>query len=205
MTKANLNWKTVAITLGAVAGIIIIWLLVEDEKKRKKLIELQREIDENENFNIEVKNRLKELIQNNKEIDPKISNELGHIAALIEIQQETKAIATLAKIIENLLKELYKGDSTLKDKVRQKNRKNITFEDYLDYAKEKGVISKEDYHLLAVMKIIRNEESHELDIKKEKSRVIASFIAGFGIILGLCQLIKIKTSTAIVQNTVKEM
>jgi C4-dicarboxylate-specific signal transduction histidine kinase len=92
MTKANLNWKTIAITLSAVAGILIIWLLVEDEKKRKKLIELQREIDENENFNIEVKKRLKELIQNNKEIDPKISNELGHIAALMEIQQETKAL-----------------------------------------------------------------------------------------------------------------
>jgi len=40
------------------------------------------------------------------------------------------------------------------------------------------------------MKSIRNEEAHELDVKKEKSRVLASFICGFGVVLGLSKRLK---------------
>ena len=199
----NVNWKSAAITISVVAGLLTIWFLVEDNKKKRKIAELQKEIAENENLNNEIKRMLKNLINNNKDIDPKIANELGHIASLIEIKQETKAIATLAKIIENLLKELYKGDKDIKEKANLKGHKQPTFDDYLEHAKVKGIITTEDFHLLSVMKIIRNQEAHENDVKKEKSRVVASLIVGFGIILGLCKLVKQKKSAKIVMETVE--
>ena len=49
------------------------------------------------------------------------------------------------------------------------------------------------------VKIIRNEEAHELDIHKEKSRVFVAFISGLGLVLGLCRLLNkksIETKTA---------
>lgn len=78
-----------------------------------KIKVLEKEIDENKNLNKEIKQKLKELIENNKDIDPEIANELGQIAALIEIKQDTKAILSLVKIIENLLHKIYEPDVRL--------------------------------------------------------------------------------------------
>lgn len=83
------------------------------------------------------------------------------------------------------MKELYKGDDGVKQIALSKNRKKPIFDDYLEYAKTKGVISTEDYHLIAVMKIIRNEEAHELAVKKEKSKLLTSFLVGFTTVLAL--------------------
>ena len=179
--------------ISVVIGFIIIWLLIDNDKKKWKIIALQNEINENENLTKEIKARLTELIKNNSEIDPKIANELEQILALLKIKQDTSAILKLAKIIENLLKELFKGDPELNELVQKNGRKSPVFADYLDHAKNKGIVSKEDFHLLSVMKIIRNEEAHELDIKKEKSRIIAAFISGLGLILALCRLLKKKS------------
>lgn len=179
--------------VAAAAGILIIWLLYENNKKNKKIKELQEEIDENQNLNKEIRERLTALIQNNKEVDPKVANELGHIVALLEIKQDTSAVLKLAKIIENLLKELYSKDNDLKELAKKNGRKSASFADYLEFAKIKKVISLEDYHLLSILKIIRNEEAHELDIHKEKSRVFAAFISGLGLVLGLCRLLNRKS------------
>lgn len=184
------------IGIGVVVGIIILWLLIENSNKDKKIAELQKEIDENENINEEIKKRLTELIQNNHEIAPQIANELGQIAALLEIKQDTTAVFKLAKIIENLLKQLYKGNAKLKEIAKKYGRKTPVFNDYLEHAKDENVITTEDWHLLSVMKIIRNEEAHEVDVKKDRTRILASFISGMGIILGLCRMLKKKTIDA---------
>ncbi len=181
------------ITIAVAACILILWLFYENDKKKKKIKELQNEIDENQNLTKEIRERLTGLIQNNKEVDPDIANELGHIVALLEIKQDTTAVLKLAKIIEKLLKELYSKDTDLKELAKQNGRKSPTFADYLEFAKIKKVISAEDFHLLSVLKIIRNEEAHELDIHKEKSRVFAAFISGLGLVLNLCRLLKKKT------------
>ncbi len=185
MTKSNITS-----VLGIVAGVIILWLFIDRENKKSKIIALEKEIDENENFNEKVKTQLRDLIENNPEIETNISNELGQIAALIEIKQETKALMSLSKIIENLLKQLYKGDKKLKDIATENKRKKPSFADYLEFARLKGDISSEDYHLISVLKIIRNEEAHELDIKKEQSRVVAIFLSGFSTILNLSKMRK---------------
>ena len=185
--------KNFGAVVGVIVGIIIIYLLVDKFKLEEKVIELQKEIDENEDINKEIRLRLSELIHSNKDIDPKISAELGQIVALLEIKQDTTAVMKLAKIIENLLKELYKGDAELKELAKANGRKNPVFADHLEHAKNKKAISTEDYHLLSVMKIIRNEEAHDLAVHKEKSRILAAFISGLGFTFALCKMLKKKS------------
>ena len=181
------------VVLAAVTGIVIIFLLVANEEKKQKIKELKKEIEGNENLNLEIKKRLTELVHNNQEIEPKIASELSQIAALLDIKQDTTAILKLAKIIEHLLKQLYKGSPAVKEVAKNYGRKNPVFADYLECAKNDKLISTEDWHLLSLLKIIRNEEAHELDIKKGKSRVFAAFISGIGLILGLCRTLNKKT------------
>jgi len=179
--------------LAIAAGFLIIWLLIDNNNKKKKIKELHDEIDENQNLTIEIKKKLKELIENNTEIDPKIANELGQIVGLLEIKQDSTAIFKLAKIIENLLHELFENDPDIKTLAQKNGRKSPAFADYLEHAKNKKILSGEDFHLLSILKIIRNEEAHELDVKKEKSRMMAVFISGLSLILWLCRLLKKKS------------
>lgn len=181
------------VILAVVTGVVIAFLLIEDKKKKEKIKELEKEIAENENLNLEIKKRLTELIHNNQEVEPQIASELAQITALLDIKQDTTAILKLAKIIENLLKKIYKGKSEIKDIAKKHGRKNPAFADYLECAKDEKLITTEDWHLLSVMKIIRNEEAHEMDIKKEKSKIFAALISGISLILGLCKILKKKT------------
>jgi hypothetical protein len=179
--------------LAIVAGIIIFFLLIDNDRKKRQIISLKKEIEDNESLTKEIKKKLTELVQNNPEIDPKIAGELSQIVALLEIKQNTTAVFKLAKIIENLLKELFKGDAELIRLSSNNGRKVPVFADYLEFAKNKNILSVEDFHLLSILKIIRNEEAHELDIKKEKSKIIAVFISGINLVLGLCRLLNKKS------------
>ncbi len=119
-----------------------------------------------------------------------MANELAQILSLLNINQDTTALMKLAKVIENLLKELYSKGEELLGKVRAANRKRLVFADYLEHAQDKGVVSSEDYHLLAVLKGIRNEEAHENGVKMERSRLVAALVAGIAIVMSLCRLLK---------------
>lgn len=70
----------------------------------------------------------------------------------------------------------------VKDRVKEKNRRILTFEDYLEFAKDKTIISKEDCHLISTLKIMRNKEAHELVVTKEKRRLVC-ILAGLSITL----------------------
>lgn len=173
-----------------VMSIVIIYLLITNQNKNKQIAELKKAVNENDALNDQIKKKLQELLQSNPGIDEDIAKELASIAALLEIEQQTKAILGLAKIIENLLKELYQGTEGLKTYLSEKKKKKPSFEDYIDYARTQEVISKEDYHLIEVLKIIRNEEAHELDVKKDKGKLVACFLAGLGITFVLYKLVK---------------
>lgn len=179
--------------LAFIGGIIIAFLIIDRLLKEAKISELQKQIDEKDDLNIEIKTKLTELIQNNKDVDPKVANELVQIVTLLEVKQDTSAILKLTKILENLLKVFFKNDLNLKNLTIQNGRKNPTFADYLEHARNENVISKEDYYLLLVMKSIRNEEAHELAVVKHKSKIFAAFIAGLGLVLGLCRLLNKKS------------
>lgn len=189
MTKLN----SIGTMMGVAVAVILMWLIYDNERKRRTIAEMKQVIDESEDLTIELKLRLKDLISNNKDIEPQIARELSQIAELIEIKQDTTAVQKLAKIIENLLKELYDKDEEVKNIAKANGRKTPVFADYLQHAKNKQLILAEDFHLLSVMKIIRNQEAHELGVKKEKSRILASFISGIGMVLMLCRILKKKS------------
>ena len=179
--------------LAFIGGVVITYLIIDSLKKSNLISELQSRIDDNEDLHKEIKTKLTELIQNNKEVDPKVANELAQIVALLEMKQDNSAIFKLTKIIENLLKDLFKGNEELKELAKVNGRKQPVFADHLEYAKKSKVISTEDFHLLSLMKSIRNEEAHELAVSKHKSKIFASFIVGIGLVLNLCQLLKRKS------------
>jgi hypothetical protein len=188
MTKSNFGT-----VLAFVAGVLITYLIIDSIKKSNVISDLQKQIDENEDLNKEIKSKLTELIQNNKDVYPDVANELAQIVALLEVKQDNSAILKLTKVIENLLKTLYKGDSELKDLAKHYGRKSPVFADYLEHAKNKNVITTEDFHLLSLMKSMRNDEAHELAVHKHKSKIFAAFIAGIGLVLGLCQMLNRKS------------
>ncbi|MDW3209523.1 MAG: hypothetical protein R8N23_06645 [Reichenbachiella sp.] len=181
---SNKGWKDFTVGFMVVAGLIILWLVSDRKKILTKLSELEKEINQNKNLDEEIKGRLKELVSSNAELDNDIKNELISISALIDIKQETKALAALAKVIENLLKKLYKNDSGFKEFLTVKNGKPV-FHNYLEYANKQGLISNEDFHLISLLKIIRNQEAHEVNVKKEPSKIIAAFISGISLIMVL--------------------
>lgn len=185
-----MNEKTSKILL-AVGTIVIVSLLFLNQKKNNEIKDLREFIDNERQLNQEIKKRLLELLENNKDIDPEIVNELTSIASLLEIKQETKALLSLAKIIEKLLKELYKKDQAFKEKY-----KRPTFSDYLEFAKINRIISADDFHLLEVLRLIRNQEAHELNVKKEHSKIAASFITGIAFVLTLTDIIKEKSTAS---------
>lgn len=188
MTKSNFGS-----VLAIIGGIIITYLIIDTINKSKKINDLQKQIDESEDLNKEIKLKLTELINNNKDVDPGVANELAQIVTLLEVKQDNSAILKLTKIIENLLKELFKGNSDINEIAKTNGRKSAVFADHLELAKRQKIINTEDYHLLSMMKSIRNDEAHELSVHKHKSKIFAAFIAGLGLVLGLCKLLKRKT------------
>ncbi|UPT69949.1 MAG: hypothetical protein M0D53_12515 [Flavobacterium sp. JAD_PAG50586_2] len=185
--------KNKAIMLFVAMAALIAFLVLDNNNKANKIKELKKDIDDNEDLTKEIKQKLTELIENNLEVEPKIANELTQISALIEIKQDNSAVLKLAKIIENLLIELYKNDPKVKEIAKKNNRKNPVFADYIEHGRNENIISSEDYHQLSVLKIIRNEEAHQLDIKKDKSRIVSPFICGVALVLSLCRILKKKT------------
>jgi len=169
----------------AVAALVIVILFFINQKKNKEIKQLKSKIDKDLQLTRDVRRRLLELVEINKEIDSEVASELTNISALLEIKQDTKALSSLAKIIEKLLKQLYKYDTNF-----HLRYKRATFADYLEYAKEKGVISSEDFHLISVLRLIRNEEAHELNVQKEQSKITAAFVTGIAFVLTLTKMLR---------------
>jgi len=188
--------KNIATIISVVTGFIILWLLIDRKGQKLKILELETEIEEHKSLNRMIKQRLKELITNNQDIDTEIASELTRIAALIEIKQDAKAILSLVKIIETLLHKLYGSDDRLKSIAIKNERSRPAFMDYLELALDDKAITKEDYHLITVAKIVRDEEAHQLNVEKEKGKILSSFISGIGIVLALCRMVKTKFKTS---------
>ena len=154
--------------LSVTAGIVIYWLN-EDNKNKNQIQFLQsqnrnlantvvrqrqqfqqfqeelfEQINQRDELTEEVKKQLKELIEKYKFIDQDVTNELISVASLIEMKQETKAISTLTKVIENLLKKIYADDEKLKRKL-PRNVKAPRLVDVLQHAKEEKLLEDEEF------------------------------------------------------------
>jgi hypothetical protein len=173
------------ILLTAAAFIITILLIKSFLDEQEKAV-LRKQVRDSKDLNKQLRDMLLELIEKVKSGDQNIAQELASIVALININEETSAMVKLTKILEKLLKEVYKGDEKVLEVAIKHNRKRPVFADYLERAREAGLLEQEEYHLISVLKSIRNKESHEVNIEKEQSRIIASLIAGLRFVFTLC-------------------
>jgi hypothetical protein len=183
--------KDIGILFGIIATIVFGYLIFSNIKRSKEIKELKDTLNSNNLISDKIKEQLLSLIGKHPHIDEDIKGELSQIAMLIGIQQETKAILSLAKIIESILKKMFSRDNDFKMFLKSNNKKKAVFADYLDFAKEKKVIATEDYHLISVLKTIRNEEAHELNVIKDRSKLIGCFISGIGVVISLYNLLKL--------------
>jgi len=131
-------------------------------------LELKKTIESKENLPDEIKTNLGKLISDFDKLDKNISAELISISSLIEIDEKPKALFSLAKIIENLLKKIYK--------------EKLNFNKLIDKAKEQKLITAEECHFVHGIREIRNKEGHEINVKVESYLTASSFIIGIGII-----------------------
>lgn len=154
----------------------------------ENLSSLKEMIRNNDQIEGEVKKKLTSLIDTYKSIDSKVSNELTAAMALIEAKQPTKAAFSLAKIVENLLEEKYSQNGEFKEFIKKKNngkKRNPVFNDYLEYAKDQKLIEQDEFHFAKGLKEIRNQEGHELDVKKHENWIATAFFTGIGLIMKL--------------------
>lgn len=143
-------------------------------------LELKKTIESKENLPEEIKTNLNKLISDFDKLDKNISAELISISSLIEIDEKPKALFSLAKIIENLLKKVY--------------TEKLNFNKLIDKAKEQKLITAEECHFVHGIREIRNKEGHEINVKVENYLTASSFMIGIGIIS------KIKTIANTVYN-----
>lgn len=187
MNKPKTNWQEIALIIGGIV-LYVLYLQSQDQKKQIKFLESKLE-DANQ-LSKEIKDKLQAMIESNSELDEDVKHELAEAAALLEIKQESKAVLTLAKIIESLLIKLYKKDEKFKVFQVNRGKKHSTFHDYLEFAKDEKIISIEDYHYISALKYQRNKEAHELIPFKEKAKLVGCFLAGLTVTISLQKIIR---------------
>lgn len=152
----------------------------QEQRHKQFKADIFQQINKQDNLTTEVKKQLKKLIEKYKLIDERIASELISVASLIEMKQEVKGIACLVKVIENLLKSIYCNDEKFKEKYSNKHPRLV---DLLKYAKSEKLLVNEEFEFANGLRLIRNQEAHELDVQKGHNWVISSFLTSISIIL----------------------
>ena len=130
--------------------------------------ELRKTVENKVNLPLEIKKDLNKLISDFDKLDKNIAEELISISSLIEINEKPKAIFSLSKIIENLLKKIFP--------------KKLPFVKLIEKAKEENLLTPEECHFVNGIRTIRNKEGHEMNVKVENHLTASSFMIGIGII-----------------------
>jgi len=151
----------------------------ENEALKKQFQELLDILNKVTNVTEELKLRIELLINQREQIPAEIISELVLILSLINSGHYETAVGHLAKIIENQLK--LKHTSSLD----QMTKKRLTFHDYVEWARDRKILSKEEIHFTFALKEIRNQAFHQLDVNKDPLLNASSIMIGIGIILKL--------------------
>jgi hypothetical protein len=147
------------------------------------IVELREALAKGDAIESSMLKKLSELINIYKDIDAKVSGELASTMKLLEADEPIKATFTLAKVVENLLKDKFQNDSEFHRFIEGRMPR---FADYLNYAERTGLIGKEERSFAMGLKEIRNQEGHELDVKKDKGIAQTAILFGIGMITKLC-------------------
>lgn len=162
-------------------------LLKDNRKNKAQLDEILKMIESDEEIDLSVRKKLSDIIQQYKTIDPDIAAELGTAANLIKSKEHSQAAFSLAKVVENLLKDKYKNDSSFQTFLTNESGKKRRegFNEYLDFAKASGHINKEQLLYAKGLKEIRNQVGHQNNVRKDSSWIHTAFYTGIGLILKL--------------------
>lgn len=205
--------KNFLIGVGAIVLGVIIYFIIQKDKIDKLETKNKSLEDNNDNLDIEnhnlkehiktlhseineiieqqhdlsesVKKELKKLIENYQNIDEEIRNELISANALMEIKQDSKATLSLVKIIENLFKKIYNNN----EEFNAKYSKSKVLDNYIEFAKEKEHLTKDEYHFMKGVKELRNKEAHKPGVKLSELLGATAILIGLQLIFKLSRLI----------------
>lgn len=198
--KYTKEWKLFVILLFA---IFIVYLLYDRDKKQKLVLKKQAENDDLKNTirNLTIReaqwmnsyfNQLSfqqqyQLIPNPEEVVKDIITKLQNIKNGIfsaqpdfcqEIEESISALKggilnssffSLAKIIENLLKKNLLNSSEFKEQLK----KNPTFYDLIEFAKQKNFFANEQIIFLHGLREMRNSWAHEIAPDNDRNQLLS--------------------------------
>lgn len=129
--------------------------------------------------------QLLHLASNYETRNKKIAGELKSVVRLLEVQEYSKAVMSIAKIIEVILKNKLSKHPVFKQRLIKEDgkKRHAVFFDYLEHAKEYRLLNKSEYNFALAIKEHRNEEAHDLAIKRELNYNIGSILTGIELII----------------------
>lgn len=199
-----MNNRQIIITSVGIAVIIavLVWWVKEQEiKENNKLLdEKDKRIQDLEVNNLHliqeliksstslpdiVKEQLIDLIYNYEIKNPKVAKELESVIRLVEAEEYEKAVMSITKIIEVILKDKLAKRQEFKIKLTKSDGKKRTavFADYIEHAKEIRLFTKSEYNFALALKEYRNQEAHELAVKRELNYNMSSMLTGIELIV----------------------
>lgn len=196
--------KKVLFIVGATAliCIILIWWLKNQEIK--KINEASEEKDnfinelELSNFELineilktektlpdNVRNQVINLIEKYQIKDNKIAIELESVIKLIESGEYEKAVMSIAKIIENILKKKFEKDKEFNAHLINQDgkKRRAVFNEFIEYAKKIKLFSKAESQFALGLKELRNEEAHELAVKRKANFNLGSILTAIELVI----------------------
>lgn len=200
-----MNWKDVLIGGLIAICLVLLWLFISSETRRawlaKAIEKLEKEnedlAEENEELKIEYLDLLQQVMETKEKVTPDVIKELDdlkekaktldtlvHVELSSVIQQvntghNEKAVKDLAKIIENVLKMKAQKEAEFKDQP--------TLNNLIKFASVKQWLPAEDVAVAHSLRNLRNEESHDLAVKKPLHEMGFLLFAGIKLINRLYQ------------------
>lgn len=190
MTKKE-TILTICLGVLLIIGLIHLWnkdlenetlkfkLKISEENELRLLNEYLKQ--HNQTLPESIKQHVIGLKAQYKGIDARVVKELEEIESFINTGKDEQALQGLSKIVENLLKERYKQESSSEPE----KKKTLTFHKLLEYAKEQHWISENSFVLCSELKNIRNTLTHELAIKLDDNIKAKMFLGSIGVIYEL--------------------
>ncbi|TND07489.1 MAG: hypothetical protein FD123_3199 [Bacteroidetes bacterium] len=190
-SRANRNILIAVIVIlivGTIAYLVVLSVKLKarvDNLEKDRLLSIRQKISSSKSLPEEVKEQLLKLVNDYRYINKNVSDEILSLLNMAEVGEKEQALATLAKVIECLLKEKYQSDSGFRSWFKEKTskKKNIDFADVIEYAHHSKLITKQEAHFANGLREIRNKKFHEVGIKLESNWIISGFLAGISLVL----------------------
>lgn len=152
--------------------------LREQEADLAKMLYIITEIKKNPDTPPALKAQLDQLIEHYDQIDKDIAGELQDALASLKVGNIAQTAFGLAKIIENILYNLYHQDPQF-----IAHQKKPTFAHLIEYAKQQQLFSsKEDIAFIDGLRELRNKVAHEPNQNQHKHKFLAGLHIGLDII-----------------------